>query len=835
MRSDFTEKTTERDNRFNNFATDISARDSHQSNIVDQATRIGKVDRETMLTDDLISRGGSSSMISDTNDYGYPAIFGNNSDMVVDAMDDEAQTTKVGRITPPNMATPKTILVPNPFTRNNSTMRKSSLTRDTNRVKWQRNSNGKSEGNELEASTDQDLEQITQQMGKLWYPSSVQDFTKQFERDKYGRLVPSTEDRDAKGRIGSRSYSPTDGNCSSSAHSEVSMKSSYSEWYDKAISSVHAATTNLVGKGVQNDTEVYEQKDPKLQTSMALTKTIDKVWAKELYDMDADDRENIINEIHGIKSKRAIKETQESINEAIISFRSFLETNLDQELDNRDSIVPPVTKDPYRRAVSELWSDYITSKPFLIKFLRICHYNFEDAALRYFRYLDLLHLLFGDDSLTRPLELTDLTKRELRYLRKGQMQLLPSRDRAGRRIFAFSGCDDWQFNIREKYRINIYLIDVLSDDITTQKLGAVSLNAPRVRYDIGDNPFGFEGMTLRVGKQELLGGKCTEAQFFRKINEAVPIRFSAIHYFAPPTIIYNIGRAIILSLLGKDHWKIVRFHAGSQLECNYSLRSFGIPHEDITITEGNNIKTKNVQKFINARRSIESFRQNQREKRAQMKEQQQPLEEMYPSIEEECPGIECPGVDCIVFGDKAWNGLPANIEFREMLKLMERQREESLNSSEGHILPIKQFIESIIEKARSPEHNLRFLVFDKQSSLFIDIRDYNELCKRVSQALRDQRKRSKLVASHGQGPSHATSPTDGSSHKSTVGQGLAVSLSSRGDVLEEAGASIMGLAAAKRLKRSYDRGSTSNSVARYLFCTDAGANVSEQNQASILR
>lgn len=801
---------------------------SKQSADCDQEIHDSEIDKGAALTEDLISCA-SSSMMLDTNDYGNHSTF-SFGDLDLDTHVDKTRETYVGTTTttmPTSIQTPNTISLPKLSAQNSDAARKASSSIIANRRKREKSSNVIN-GDASLTTINEDIDAITEQMGKLWFPSSVQDLTDQFVRDKNGRLVPPSEDRTS-----SRSPSLTDGSSSCSSYSEVSAKSSYNEWYDEAIFSVHAATTNLVGN--LTSTEAYEKQDPKLQTSMALAKNIDKVWAKELYEMDAGERENIINEIHGIKSNRAIEETQDSIDEEIVSFRSFLETNLEEELDNRESIVPPVTKAPYRRGVYELRSDYITSKPFLIKFLRICHHNFEDAALRYFRYLDLLHLLFGDDSLTRPVELTDLTKREIRYLRKGQMQLLPSRDRAGRRIFAFSGCDDLDFNIREKYRVNIYLVDVLSDDIITQKLGAVSLNAPRVRYDIVDNPFGFEGMTLRMGKQELLGGKCTEAQFFRKINEAVPIRFSAIHYFAPRTIIYEVGRAIILSLLGKEHRKIVRFHAGSQLECNYSLRSFGIPPEDITITEGNNIKTKNVLKFINARRSIEPFRQRQRERRAHMQEQhKQRASSSTKTIlkdEEECPGIECPGVDCIVFGDKGMNSLPANVEFREMVRLMERQREESINSTDGKILPIKEFIESIIEKARSPEHKLRFLVYDKEKCLFVDIRDHNTLCKRVSQALRDQRKRAKLLASQGQG-SVQTTPRGGSKHMRTMIQGMEASSPSGGDVLDVFGSSIMGLGAGKRLKRSYDRG---NNVACFSFCTNTVANVSEQNNGSSFR
>ena len=639
----------------------------------------------------------------------------------------------------------------------------------------------------IATSTDEDIDEITQKLGSLWYPASIQDFSEQFERDKFGRLIPIAEEKD--------------GNCSGS---ETSSKVSHSNWHDNVISSFHCVAANRFG--TIDEATVDHQNDRKLKNSVDLIKHMNKYWAKELFEMNANEREMILNEMHGIKSKRSIEETPETIDEAVQKFRSYLEINLDKELDNQDSIVPPVTKDHYRRGVYELKSDYIISKAFLIKFLRSSHYNFEDAALRYFRYLDLLHLLFGDTSLTRPLEMNDLTKREMRYLRKGQMQLFPSRDRAGRRIYAYSGCDDVTYNIREKYRVNIYLVDVMSDDVTTQKLGGVTINAPRVQYEVGDNPFNFEGMTLRSGKQDLLGGKCTEAQFFRKVNEAVPIRLSAIHYFAPNTIIYDIGRAIILSMLSKEHRKIIRFHAGSQLECEYSLRSFGVPHEEITITEGNNIKNKNVQKFISARRSIESFRKRQREHKAKTKQQPYFLASTFFDEEEECPGIECPERNCVVFGDKSLNALPANIEFRELIKLMERQREEDINGY-GMVVPTKIFIDEIIEKAKS--YNMRFLVFDKKLSLFVDIQDHEELAKRVSQSLRDQRKRSKR-GDKAQEEEEKPTPVK------------------NGDVLDEAGASIMSLGATKRLKRSVSRGNND------WFCSN-GANLCEENNGSILK
>ena len=609
-----------------------------------------------------------------------------------------------------------------------------------------------------------------------------------------------------------------------------------SELYGSVISTAHMATVSLVANN-ENSIDTLKDTIPnaKLQHSIKIGNTMDKYWTKELYEMDPKEREDIANAFHGVSKLNSVieEETPESIHQAVQSFRKFIEDNLEEELDNEDSIVPPVTKEPYKRAVYTLGSNYVRSKAFVIKFLRVAFYDMGKAALRYFRYLDLLYELFGDDALTRPLALTDLTKKEMRYLRTGQMQLFPSRDRVGRRIYAFSGKDDTRFNIREKYRVNIYLIDVLSDDVTTQKLGAVTINAPRCNLtDV--NPFAWKGMSLKFAKPEVLGGKHTEAQYFRKINEALPVRLSAIHYIAPPLLIYEIGRTMVLTLLGKDQRKIVRFHAGSHLECSYSLRSFGIPEEDITITTGDNIKTKNVPKFINARKSIEAFREKAQKENEQGKQQQQhksPLMEHTKAnhksrlpppddddLSEKSPGIECPGLDCIVFGDKTMHNLPAGVEFREMLMVMGRERDEKLEINENEVQPIKHFLEEIIKTVRSPKHNFRFLVFDKESNLFVDIDDHKQLCKRVSQALRDQRKRARIgkqrLMDGIRSPSPATNSSSGDSFSSATQLSPShgemtlspVRSSNSNCVLDEAGTSIMGLDAAKRLKRSYADG-----------------------------
>jgi len=490
----------------------------------------------------------------------------------------------------------------------------------------------------------------------------------------------------------------------------------------------------------------------KCLASLTVQLAVEKLWAKELYEMDPSEREEIANEIHGVQSSRAIQETPEVISEGVQSLRDYIDQTMELDLKTGENFVPAVTKKAYKQFMaSELKergdeAPYIDRQKFLLKFLRACHFDIEKAGQHYFRCLELMHELFGDIAFKRPLMMMDLTSWEVRYLKKGQMQLLPSRDRAGRRIFAFSGREDKNFTIREKYRTLFYLIDVCSEDETTQKLGLVSLQSPKI--DPGDKPFGEKGMGLRSERHEILGG-LTEREYYRKFQNAMSLRISAIHYFGPNTFIYNIGTSLILLLLGKEERKIVRFHGGSQMECNYSLKSFGIVPDDVPVSDDGHIKNKKVAKFIAARKSIESIRQQQFRQRQQAKgiinaSTTDPF--MSGSTTTTMPsshsGVECPEVNCVIFGNRArYNA--ANLEFRNILKVMETDRDERIARCET-VPAVKEFINDIIQTAKSPEHNLRFVAIDKTTSLFMEIDNFQKLYSTVSQALRDQRKRTRL-------------------------------------------------------------------------------------------
>jgi hypothetical protein len=113
-------------------------------------------------------------------------------------------------------------------------------------------------------------------------------------------------------------------------------------------------------------------------------------------------------------------------------------------------------------------------------------------------------------ALTRPLYLADVGKQEVRLLREGSRQLLPTRDRSGRRVFC--GVGDCGVDYPAKVRVGalIYLSDVLAQDEPTQRDGAVVL------------------MYLSPVQRHLMRDPDHQREN-RRLFDACPVRASAIH------------------------------------------------------------------------------------------------------------------------------------------------------------------------------------------------------------------------------------------------------------------------------------------------------------------
>ena len=256
----------------------------------------------------------------------------------------------------------------------------------------------------------------------------------------------------------------------------------------------------------------------------------ESAWARELYEMSPDIREAVNYELHGVQS-RAMPEDPTAIAQALQLFQI--------EIDTR---IPPIQKQAYTRAVMGLKSNYVRTPEFRLRFLRAEMFDIHKAAVRYCRGLDYLVASFGEQALLRQLYLSDLSKEEERFLKKGLKQILPTRDRFGRRLMAHFGSysNEYPFAVRAKV-VTYLCFGVLAEDVTTQRNGVVSLGF-----------FSYDDNDLLV----------MERKGFLQFFQAVPLRWSGFHLCIPNNPAFNVVKGLMLSVIPKDMRRITRVHSG---------------------------------------------------------------------------------------------------------------------------------------------------------------------------------------------------------------------------------------------------------------------------------
>ena len=164
------------------------------------------------------------------------------------------------------------------------------------------------------------------------------------------------------------------------------------------------------------------------------------------------DRNAINEEIHGVTCM-APKESPELISNALYELR--------HELDLIEE------KPAYNRAQQMYLENhgvggrygYVNTDEFRLRFLRCELFDAKKTAVRMVKYLDLVCGAYGPYALTRPFKLSDFTKADMTFLRGGDYQLMPYRDRSGRRVLCIvtNNRDD----ISPETRVSCWILNVL--------------------------------------------------------------------------------------------------------------------------------------------------------------------------------------------------------------------------------------------------------------------------------------------------------------------------------------------------------------------------------------
>lgn len=323
----------------------------------------------------------------------------------------------------------------------------------------------------------------------------------------------------------------------------------------------------------------------------------DDLIAEALQAMSLEDREKIVRELYGIEKVSANLSTASHVISEPVAIDEpdndphFLDTKL-QEMDNHVKRMKSGYGWNLKLAALELAESqnlaFTQNRRFRLQFLRCDRFNTTSAADRFVRYFDWKLELFGEECLTREITINDLPKEDQVGLKKGYLQRLPIRDRAGRSIVCAIFNGQTYQSPESVARIYFYLLGCQDEE--TEKRGQVGLF------------FKVKDMNFKSN-----AGVGAFLRLLRFLDD-FPVRQDATHKFMEnePGL---MGKVVdfAFNFWNPETQARTRVHKGTYHDWNTTLMSFGIPHDVIPFTQSHKVKTKNHLDYLAMRARAEEI------------------------------------------------------------------------------------------------------------------------------------------------------------------------------------------------------------------------------------
>lgn len=239
------------------------------------------------------------------------------------------------------------------------------------------------------------------------------------------------------------------------------------------------------------------------------------------------------------------------------------------------------TKPAYELALQQN-STYVLDPGFVLMFLRANEYDPQRSAEMVVAHFEEKLVLFGEDKLTKTIELSDLSDDDMDSLRSGGVQIGSSKDKAGR-IIVFFRKEDYRWKTIENWlRAFWYIWMAILQDEDVQLRGIVTvafeIGAPMPKYD------------YELIRRELRMQRC------------IPMRIVGSHFCAGNQVYMQALNLVLY--MGTPFFRVrTRAHFGIETEILYQLMTFGIPPSAVPWVAGG---SKHHERWLEERQWIET-------------------------------------------------------------------------------------------------------------------------------------------------------------------------------------------------------------------------------------
>jgi hypothetical protein len=165
---------------------------------------------------------------------------------------------------------------------------------------------------------------------------------------------------------------------------------------------------------------------------------MDKVRAQEIYDLSLQERNSVYEDVHGVAEP--FKEEPGVLAQRLSILGWHLST-----IRNKPAYDFALRQSP----------EYVRNRSFCLMFLRAAEFDALKAAHKMVAHFELKLELFGREKLVQVITYDDLDEDDRDFLQSGAIQILPTKDRAGRPILAvfnqqrFEDFEPWKSPVRK--------------------------------------------------------------------------------------------------------------------------------------------------------------------------------------------------------------------------------------------------------------------------------------------------------------------------------------------------------------------------------------------------
>ena len=203
------------------------------------------------------------------------------------------------------------------------------------------------------------------------------------------------------------------------------------------------ADANFTENQSQTTTEIHDQ-------------TPDALLAYELNQLSFHERNTINEEVHGVHNSYP-EETPKLLHDSLIQLEQEIQKikhkpafelaqekyglNSNSNSNSNTNAISNTNTNLNPNPTGKIGGGtYVNTDTFRLIFLRCEIFNTKKAAVRIIAFLELSYEFCGEFSLYRTILLSDFDSKGLKLLKTGVVQILPGRDRSGRRVMGnFSG------------------------------------------------------------------------------------------------------------------------------------------------------------------------------------------------------------------------------------------------------------------------------------------------------------------------------------------------------------------------------------------------------------